>query len=235
MLNNLKILALIPARGGSKEIKDKNITLLHNSPLISYSITAALDSKYIDDVVVTTDSERIAQVAVLYGAEVPFMRPKELAGDHSTTLDAVIHAIETLKEIGRTYDVLMLLQPTQPLRTAKDIDLSLERFIEQGRRALVSVSKVSDHPLLIRSIDEEGKLIKMLNVSSTCRRQDMPEYYRVNGCIYINNIGEIDKDTSFNDNPIPFIMPRSHSVDIDEPSDLYMAEYYLSFKRNEND
>ena len=228
MLNNLKILALIPARGGSKGIKDKNITLLNDLPLIKYSIDAALKSNYIDDVVVTTDSEKIANVALASGAQVPFLRPKNLAEDYSTTVDAVIHAIETLRTMSRTYDVLVLLQPTQPLRTAVDIDFSLEKFIEQGRRALVSVCEVDDHPLLIRSIDESGKLNKLLNVSSTCRRQDMPKYYRVNGCIYINNISEINKETSFNDNPVPFIMSKSHSVDIDEESDLYQAEYYLS-------
>ena len=155
------------------------------------------------------------------------MRPKELADDHSTTLDAILHALNELKSMSRTYDVLVLLQPTQPLRTAEDVDMALEKFVQCGRSDLVSVCEVKDHPLLIRSVSKTGELKKLIDCSSTCRRQDMPKYYRVNGCIYINNISDIDEHTSFNDNGIPFIMQRSHSVDIDEMSDLYAAEYYL--------
>ena len=228
MLDNLKILALIPARGGSKGIKNKNIFPLCGKPLISYTINVALKSKYIDDAVVTTDSKEIAAVAEECGADVPFLRPKELAEDNSTTLDAVVHAIKELDSMSRRYDILVLLQPTQPLRTAKDVDAAIETFIDRGRRDLVSVCEVDDHPLLIRSVSESGELKKLIDCSSTCRRQDMPKFYRVNGCIYINNIEDIDENTSFNDNPIPFIMKKSHSVDIDEMSDLNTAEYYLN-------
>ena len=155
MFCNKKILALVPARGGSKGIKDKNIILLHGAPLISYTIDSALGSKYIDNTVVTTDSERIASVAKLYGADVPFLRPVELASDSAKTVDAVIHAIETLATIGQNYDVLVLLQPTQPLRTSEDIDNAIELFFKNNRQSLASVTPVENHPILIRSIDEE--------------------------------------------------------------------------------
>lgn len=227
MFNNQKILALIPARGGSKGIKDKNIIFLAGKPLIAYSIEAAKYSKYIDDIIVTTDSEKIAEISKQYGASVPFMRPAELAADTSKTIDAVLHAIQTLKTMGKEYDVLILLQPTQPLRTNKDIDEAIEIYYQNKEEGLVSVSPVDDSPLLIRSISNDGKLLNLLSQNSTCRRQDMPEYYKVNGCIYINKIDEIDKNTSFNDNKVPFIMRKEHSVDIDELSDLWMAEYYL--------
>lgn len=225
---NQKILALIPARGGSKGIKDKNIIPLAGKPLIAYSIEAAKCSKYIDSIVVTTDNEKIAEVAKKYGARIPFLRPNELATDTSKTIDAVLHAIKTLKTMGETYNVLVLLQPTQPLRTTKDIDEAIGVYYENNENGLVSISPVDNSPLLIRSIGKDGKLVNLLPQSSTCRRQDMPAYYKVNGCIYINKVDEINEETSFNDNKVPFIMDKEHSIDIDALSDLYMAEYYLN-------
>lgn len=222
------MLALITARGGSKGIKDKNIALLGGKPLIAHSIEVARQSRYIDDVVVTTDSPQIAEVAASYGARVPFLRPAELATDTSKSIEAILHAIKTLREQGCSYDVFILLQPTQPLRTVEEVDRAVETFFENGQEALASVSLVKDHPLLIRSIGEDGKLKSLLGCQSTCRRQDMPVYYRVNGCIYINKIEELNEETSFNDNPIPFRMERSHSVDIDDLVDLATAEYYLA-------
>lgn len=227
MFEKSRILALIPARGGSKGIKDKNIVDVAGKPLISYSIEAALHSKYVDDIVVTTDSEKIAEVAKKYGARVPFLRPAHLASDTAKTVDAVVHAIEELKKLGQSYDVLLLLQPTQPLRTSADIDGAIELFFENNQKSLVSVSPVDDHPLLIRTISDEGKLVNLLNSNSTCRRQDMPDYYCVNGCIYLNKINEIDKDLSFNDNKVAYIMPKERAVDIDEYRDLLLAGYYL--------
>lgn len=227
MFKGKKVLALIPARGGSKGIKDKNIIDLNGKPLIAYTIMAAKKSKYIDDVVVTTDSERIADVSKKYGASVPFLRPKELASDTAKTIDAVIHAINFLKTYGTSYDILILLQPTQPLRSTEEIDSALEYFDKKGSRGLASVSLVDDHPILIRTIDQDGELTSILGEKSTVRRQDMPNYYRINGCIYINSICEINDETSFNDNPIGYIMLNEHSVDIDELKDLVVAKYYI--------
>lgn len=231
MYKENKIFALIPARGGSKGIKNKNIIALNGLPLIAYTIKASLCSRYIDYTVVSTDSNEIANVAKEYGANIPFMRPAELASDKSKTIDAVLHSIKTLERMGNCFDVLILLQPTQPLRTVEDIDKAIEMFFEKNKHGLVSVSLVDDHPLLIRSIDEEGNLTALFKQNSTCRRQDMKKYYKVNGCIYINQIKELSEQTSFNDNPIGFVMESSHSIDIDEIKDLYVAEYYM--RRNE--
>ena len=228
MYNNSRIFAFIPARGGSKGIKNKNIVSLNGLPLLSYSIQAALESQYVDNVIVSTDSMKIATIAKEYGANVPFIRPASLADDSSRTVDAVIHAISFLKTHDDYYDVLLLLQPTQPLRTAGDIDGAIELFFERGMRGLVSVSLVEDHPVLIRTLSEDGLLTSLLHGSSTIRRQDMSAYYRVNGCIYLNRVDEITEKTSFNDNPVGYVMERSHSVDIDEMKDLYVAEYYLN-------
>ena len=148
-----KVLAIIPARSGSKGIKDKNIINLNGKPLIAYSIEAGLKSKYIDKVVVTTDGEEIAKVARAYGAEVPFMRPDYLSSDTAKTIDAVMHCIEEMKRLGEEYDYIVLLQPTQPLRQSWHIDEAIELILEKDEEALVSVSKVKDHPILMRTID----------------------------------------------------------------------------------
>ena len=230
MYNKKRILAIIPARGGSKGIKDKNIIDLCGKPLISYTIEAAKKSKYIDDTVVSTDSEKIAAVARECGAEIPFMRPAELASDKAKTIDAILHAVAELRRMDRAYDVLVLLQPTEPLRTNEDIDRAIELYFEKGEKSLVSISQVDDHPLLMRTLNEDRSMKKLLNVSSTCRRQDMDTFYRVNGCIYINPVADLSDETSFNDNEIGFVMEQSHSVDIDELKDLKVAEYYISQK-----
>lgn len=234
MISDRRVLALIPARGGSKGIKNKNIISLCGKPLIAYSIEAAKNSEYVDDVIITTDSEKIAEVSKQYGAEVPFMRPSELAADTSKTIDAVVHAVDTLKNSGRMYDILVLLQPTEPLRTSKDIDNALKKHVESGYKSIASVSEVNDHPILIRSIGQNGELLHLTEQNSTVRRQDMPAYYRINGCIYINEISDINSETSFNDNSFAFVMEQSHSVDIDDPADLALAEYYIK-TLNSND
>lgn len=227
MISGKRVIALIPARGGSKGIKNKNIVDLCGKPLIAYTIEATKNSEYIDDIILTTDSEKIAEIGRIYGVEVPFIRPSEFATDTSRTIDAVLHSIRFLESIGRFYDTLVLLQPTEPLRTSKDIDEALEKYVESGYNSIVSVSEVSDHPFLIRKISKNDELIHLLEQNSTVRRQDMPIYYRINGCIYINEISEINCNTSFNDNKCPFVMQTNHSVDIDEEVDLVIAEYYI--------
>lgn len=230
MIGNRKVLALIPARGGSKGIKDKNIIDVEGRPLIAYSIEAAAASQYIDRIIVTTDSEKIKIISEKWGAEVPFLRPAEYAADNSTTLAAVLHAIRKLQSEGETFDILVLLQPTSPLRTKEDIDGALEKFIRIGCEALAGISPVADSPVLIRRLNENGRMEKLLQISSTVRRQDMPKYYRINGSIYINNIDEVDENTSFNDNPIPYVMDVEHAVDVDDLKDLEVVKYYLRMR-----
>lgn len=228
MLQGEKILALVPARGGSKGIKNKNIISVCKKPLIAYTLEAAQKSKYIDKIVVSTDSSRIAKVAMQYGGEVPFMRPAELAQDSTKSIDVMIHVLDSLVSRKEFYDIVILLQPTQPLRTEEDIDGALELFMKRGKKSIVSVCEVEEHPLLTRKINGNGELISLLDEKSTVRRQEMASYYRVNGCIYINQIKELNQNTSLNDNKIPYIMPKERSVDIDEWKDIVMAEYYLS-------
>ncbi len=221
-----KIAAFIPARGGSKGVKRKNIRKLAGKPLIAYTISAALGSKYIDQVVVSTEDEEIAKIAKSFGAKVPTLRPRELAQDTTATIDVVLHGVEAFFSLEK-WDSIVLLQPTQPLRTSQDIDNAITFYYENGKKSLLSVSEAEDHPLLIRSFDGKGHMRKLLDVSSSVRRQDMEQFYRVNGAIYINQIQDLGATTSFNDNEIGFVMEKSHSVDIDELSDFALAEYYL--------
>ena len=213
------ILAVIPARGGSKGIPGKNIKDLYGQPLISYTIQAALDCKKIDRVVVSTDSEKIAGV----GADVPFLRPAALAMDTSKTIDAVIDVLERLQE---TYEYVVLLQPTSPLRTAEDIEKAIDKAIASGKD-VASVSLVKDHPVLMREIGADGVLVPLLSGGSTIRRQDMKEIYRINGAVYVNRVADLTKDTSFNDNPVGYVMPVERSIDIDEESDFLLAEHFM--------
>lgn len=159
----------------------------------------------------------------------PFLRPNFLATDMSKTIDTIIYSIEKLKEIGQEYDYIVLLQPTQPLRRSWHIDEAIELIINKNETSLVSVSKVKEHPILIRKIDDNGYVKNLLNESSNKRRQDFEDFYKVNGAIYINKIDEnLTRDTSLNDNKLAYIMDEKYDLDIDEPNDLYLAGIMLN-------
>lgn len=231
MINGMRVVAIIPARGGSKGIKDKNIRSFCGKPLISYTIAAAKQCRYVDEVIVSTDSDVIANISEEYGARVPFLRPAELASDTSKTIDAIVYTIKELFSKNSKFDVLVLLQPTSPLRNAKNIEEALEMFIERNCRGLASVNEVNENPILLRTI-EDGQLNKLLNVTSTIRRQDMPVYYKVNGAIYINLISEVNENLSFNDNIIAYVIDKEFSVDIDDIEDFkYAEDMYLSLRK----
>lgn len=223
MYESMKIVAIIPARGGSKGIPHKNITNLCGKPLIGYTIEAAKQSIYIDDVIVSTDDLEIKKVSEEYGASVPFIRDGHIASDEAKTISVVVDAIQRLQAIGQEYDVVILLQPTSPLRTAEEIDVAIEVFFQHQMQGVVSVNVADISPFLLRTIHAH-RLHRIIDESSTIRRQDMPTYYEVNGAIYINRVEEVTEDLSFNDNPIPYIMNRDHSVDIDTWDDLNAAE-----------
>lgn len=216
MYKENRFIALIPARGGSKGIPHKNIIDVAGKPLIAYSIETAKQSSYIDEVIVTTDCEKIAEVSKLYGANVPFLRPANLATDEAKTVDAVLHTLDNIKE---DYDYIVLLQPTQPLRTAKQIDDAIEHIIQNNATSLVSVSKVKQHPILMRTMDTKGKLYSLLGENSTVRRQDFKDIYIVDGLIYINKIDNLSNETSLNDNELAYVT-KTDVIDIDSIEDL---------------
>ena len=230
MYHDKRILAIIPARGGSKGIPHKNITNLCGKPLIAYTIEAAKQSEYIDTVIVSTDDVDIQRISEEYGASVPFLRDAKIASDEATTISVIVDAVERLKEKKQTFDAVVLLQPTSPLRTTEEIDVAIDIFFQNNMQGIVSVNVAEVSPFLLRTI-EGSQLQRIISKNSTIRRQDMPTYYEVNGAIYINAISDIKESLSFNDNPIPYIMSCEHSIDIDTWDDLEKAKYYLSNKR----
>ncbi len=233
MIYNKKVLCIIPARGGSKGIPRKNIIEIDGKPLVAYSIECAKESRYIDSVVVSTDDEEIAAVSKAWGAEVPFLRPKELAHDTSKTIEAVLFTVDELQKRTCIFDILVLLQPTQPLRTAVQVDEAIRLFMEK-QEDVVSLSAVSEHPVLMRKLDETTQNVKpLLSQNSTVRRQDMETFFIVNGAIYVNGIHNLSKDTSFNDNPIGYVMNESVTVDIDDELDLMWARFLMNKGKNE--
>ncbi|WP_246943862.1 cytidylyltransferase domain-containing protein [Bacillus pinisoli] len=229
MYKNKSFLAVIPARGGSKGIPGKNIINVNGKPLIQYTIDAAMDSKYLDRVVVSTDDSEIALVSTKCGAEVPFLRPPYLADDTAKTIDVLIHALEELNNDGCNYDYIVLLQPTQPLRTAEQIDLSIQKIVHENEESLVSITEVNEHPILFRTLDSNGMVHNMLSTDSTVRRQDFPKIYKVNGAIYINKINHnFNSNTSLNDNKLAFVMEQKFDIDIDEPHDIEVLKLKLN-------
>ncbi len=227
MINNKKLLAIIPARGGSKRLPRKNILDLAGKPLIAWTIEAALISKYIDHVIVSTDDDEIATVSKKYGADVPFMRPTNLATDDSTSVDVVLHAIERLEQ----YDYIILLQPTSPLRTTKNIDESIELLKFSRSDAVISVSKLEHNPLCINTVQNDGDLSNFLDTTILNKpEKDLKQYYQLNGAIYLCDIKRLEKEKSFflKDNCIAYKMKQVESVDIDNEIDFKLSELYLS-------
>ena len=230
------IIGLICARGGSQGVPRKNIRLLAGKPLIAHSIEFALASKMIDRTIVSTEDEEIAKIARDYGAEVPFMRPVELAQDHSSSIAVVEHAISWLGEHEKKIPgYVMLLQPTSPFRTDTDIDEVVKISREHKRAAVVSLTESCCHPFLTKRILENGSLVDFSDESSKqsdLSRQRLPRAYKINGSIYLNSCESLLHDkTFFPKETFAYIMPKERSIDIDTEYDFYLAELILKNKK----
>lgn len=224
MIGGRKVLALIPARGGSKGIPGKNITPLAGKPLIAWTIEAARASEHVDAVVLTTDDDVIAEVGRRFGASVPFMRPQALATDEASTMDVVFDALDRLPG----FDVVVLLQPTSPLRGSADIDACLTLL--NGVPACVSVRPAADHPYLTFRIDGQNELSPYAAppAGQSLRRQDLPGAWCLNGAIYAADIPWLRAHRSFiAGSTVAYPMPAERSIDIDTPADLRSAEGLL--------
>lgn len=220
----MAVLAIIPARGGSKGIPRKNIRSLAGRPLIAWTISAAKCAIGIDRTIVSTDDEEIAKVCMENGAEVPFMRPRELARDNTPGLAPVLHALDMLPG----FDSILLLQPTSPLRSTADIQAVLAIASETGAPSVVSVNEVTEHPNWMYHRSEDGLLHPLMANEKTSRRQDLPPLYVLNGAIYYAKADWLRKHGSFiGPDTIGYPMPVERSVDIDEMLDWYIAEMLL--------
>ncbi|MBU3126096.1 acylneuraminate cytidylyltransferase family protein [Clostridium tagluense] len=228
MYKNKRFLAIIPARGGSKGIPNKNVMAICGKPLIAYTIEAGKKSKYIDEIIVSTDSDVIKVIAQQYGAVVPFLRPEELSSDSAKSIDVVIHAIDFYKNNNIAFDYVILLQPTSPLRTFEHLDKAIEKIIESNRTSLVSVCEAEENPILMRNI-ENDKLKEVISFEGTnLRRQDLPTFYIFNGALYINSTDMLVDEKKFvNEDTIPYVMDKESSVDIDTMLDARLVELII--------
>lgn len=229
----MKLLAIIPARGGSKGVPRKNIIPICGKPLIAYTIEPALEAVKlgaIDKLIVSTDDEEIATVSREAGAEVPFLRPDFLSNDKAKSVDVMIHAVDYYKQQGVDYDTVLLLQPTAPLRSVEDIIESLKLFEKEGVSSLVSCYKeeyISDAVTYYK----EGNLAIALNPNHNkgIRRQEEKEKFVRNGAIYITTVKQMnDNHRVFDDIPAMYVMPKERSVNIDTIDDVELLEWRLS-------
>ena len=227
MIENKKVLAVIPARGGSKGIPNKNVVPLLDKPLINWTIEAAQCSQYIDRLILSSDDPHICEVAESAGCEVPFIRCQKLANDDAKTIDVILDALDRVTG----FDLVVVLQPTSPLRLSSDIDACLELLIERGAYSAVSVAPAQEHPYLIYSMDADARLNSFIKLAEgiSLRRQDLPAAYSLNGAVYAAEIGWLRTSRSFIvGKPAGYVMPKMRSVDIDDQEDLEMASEYLS-------
>ena len=220
----MKNIAIIPARSGSKGVKDKNIRNLRGKPLIAYTIEAAIRSGEFDEVMVSTDSEKYAEIAKQYGATVPFLRSMETASDTASSWDMVEEVLKCYRKLGREFDTFCLLQPTSPLRTANDISGAYQLFRDKAQFAVVSVCEAEHSPLWCGHLPDNRELIDFISLDAQKRRQDAGKYYRLNGAIYIVNVKRFKEEKNlYQKGSFAYIMSQERSVDIDTEIDFKLA------------
>lgn len=223
----MSVLALIPARGGSKGVPRKNVCLLAGKPMIAWTIEAARQASSVDRIVVSTEDDEIARVAREFGAETPFMRPDALAQDNTPGMDVVFHALDNLP----AYDDILLLQPTSPLRTAEDIEAIVRLRTELNAPAAVSVTEM-DHPVeWMYRMGTGTRLQSVLDTPPPARRQDAVSTYALNGAIYLARVDWLLEQRSFvTAQTIGYVMPAARSPDIDTPLDWRWVEFLMKEK-----
>ena len=231
----MRNIAVIPARSGSKGLPDKNIREINGKPLLAYTIEAALDSGCFDIVHVSTDSEKYAGIAREYGADVPFLRSAELASDTANTWDAVREALSRYADMGKTFETVMLMQPTTPLRTGEDVRAAYQLMQEKKARSVIAVCEVDHSPLWCDTIPEDGNMKGFGRKDlAWVTRQELKPFYRVNGAIYLLTVTEntiADDDDIYENNCYALFMDRKKSIDIDCEDDLELVEFMLT-RRN---
>lgn len=234
----MKILGLIPARGGSKGIPRKNIAPLAGKPLLAWTVETAGASGVLDRLVVSTDDPEIAEMARRLGAETPFIRPAELARDDTPGVEPALHAVSWLRgKEDYQADLVLLLQPTSPLRSVDDIRGIVESARREGVDAAVSVTAAKKHPFWMRGMADDGRLIPFMEADREyVARQQLPPLYAVNGALYlIRTEVFLAEKTFFTDRTYAYIMPEERSLDIDSLWDLHLAELILRDGRGRHD
>ena len=226
----MRVLAIIPARSGSKGIPDKNVTLLGNKPLMNWTIDAAKQSKYINKIVVSTDSEKYALIATENGAET-VIRDASISNDKVHSVYAVLDTLRKLEQHENyTPDIVLMLLPTSPLRQPNSIDKAIELYLENNPQSVISVTKSDKQLLHFRTINDAKYLEPVKKVSDyNVQRQDLEDLYELNGSIYVSSPATLYQKESFHisNGSLPLIMSKEESVDINQPEDMEYAEYLI--------
>lgn len=230
----MKNIAIIPARSGSKGLKDKNIKDLCGKPLMAYSIEAAIASGQFDEIMVSTDSEHYAGIARKHGASVPFLRSAITSSDTASSWDMVDEVLSGYASLGKEFDTFCLLQPTSPLRTAEDINAAYALYSEKATLSVVSVCEAEHSPLWCGHLPQNGEFIDFVNAESLGQRQAGRRFYRLNGAIYIVNRA-LFREIRFlyQKGSFAYIMPQERSIDIDTLVDFKLAEILMSEGRQD--
>ncbi|MCI6033937.1 acylneuraminate cytidylyltransferase family protein [Fusobacterium varium] len=225
-----KILAIIPARSGSKGLKDKNIKMMNGKPLIAYTIEVAKKSKIFEDIIISTDSEKYAEIVKKYGGSVPYLRDKKLANDNAKSSDVIL---DILNRVEKRYDSFIMLQPTSPLRTEKNIMEAYKMYLEKKANSVVSVCEMEHSPLWANILNEEKRMDSFLRgIDVNGNRQELETYYRINGALYIANVEYFKKYQNFYyKDSYAYIMEKENSIDIDDELDFKIAEYLIKNNR----
>ena len=230
MLESMKILAVVPARGGSKGIPKKNIKILAGKPLIQYTIDEANKSLYIDDVVVSTDDDEISKVSETLGAKV-IRRPDELSGDNALVVDALRYTIEVLKKENLNYDIVLLLEPTSPLRSYSIIDECIEKFKNKNVESVTTFSETSVPPDRIWRMVDKNVETYIEGVNPWLPRQKLEIGYQLNGLVYairMSSFEAMKKSNSLLTSKITAVItPKEISIDIDDMLDFKMIEFLM--------
>ncbi|MBE6027367.1 MAG: acylneuraminate cytidylyltransferase family protein [Clostridiales bacterium] len=228
-----KYLGVIPARGGSKGIPKKNIKELNGKPLIAYTIEAAqgaVEAGAMDRFIVSTDSEEIAEISRRYGAEVPFMRPDYLGGDKIKSVDVILHALSFMEDLGESYDAVLTLQPTSPMRTADDLIEGISMFDESDADSLIAVYEDirANGFNYYRMGENNVGLAEHKEHNTGIRRQEMKPMYVRNGALYISTIGLLrERKLIIGDEPLLYVMPKERSTDVDSATDFEYIEFLM--------
>jgi CMP-N,N'-diacetyllegionaminic acid synthase len=231
------ILTIIPARGGSKGLKNKNIRPLLDKPLIAWTIGQAKQSHYITTIVVSTDSPEIAKISEEYGVHVPELRPADLATDTSPIIDSINYILNTFRKKGQEFDLVVLLEPTSPLRKSGDIDRAIEWFIKNSDMAdaMVSVGEVQlEHPYYVKTIDDD-RVRPFLKADEECyQRQKLPKVFFPYGVIYLSKVSTLrESGTFYQEKTLPYLIERWQNYEINDIVDFMVVETVLKTFLNE--
>ncbi|MEC4089933.1 acylneuraminate cytidylyltransferase family protein [Pseudoalteromonas rubra] len=228
----LKVLAIVPARAGSKRLPQKNIKELGGLPLVAHTFEAIKEAKYISHTLATSDCPKVLEIASSYEQVTPLARPAELASDTASSLDVIKHAVEFAKECEIEFDVICLLQPTTPLRAAEDIDSAIELYIEKNAKGVVSMTECAHSPLWSTRLKEEHDFKQFISGLTNTRAQDLDPYYQLNGAIYLVDKIEFERSGKLflEQDYYPYIMSNESSIDIDTEIDFLIAATVLKHR-----